>query len=40
MEKEGIKQETFDQILATLDLLDDCEQEANKEIAADQEPNR
>jgi hypothetical protein len=38
--KAGISEETFDQFLASLNLLDDCEQEALKEIAANQEQNR
>ena len=34
-----ISEETFDQFLATLDLLEVCEQAALEEIAADRERN-
>lgn len=38
-EKAKISAETFDEFLTSLNLLDDCEQEAIKEIAPDQSHN-
>ena len=36
IENARISAETFDKFLTSLNLLDDCEQEAIKEIATDQ----
>lgn len=38
-ENAVISEESFDEFLAALELLDACEREAIKEIAADQEQN-